>query len=70
MAWTRLDSTHIHSIDYDSTAKTLSVKFHAGRIWNYYDVDQQHYQALLEHESSGGYFAKHIKPHHSGRPTR
>lgn len=44
----RINSTHIKSIGHDKQERLLQVEFLSGTIWNYYDVSEGEYLALLD----------------------
>ncbi len=60
---TRVNSGMILSIGYDSSTGTLEVEFANGGIYQYFDVPEHEYDALMTASSHGGYLAKNIKPH-------
>lgn len=57
-----VDSTLIQQVGYDAASRTLVIKFVTdGSVYEYYDVPQEVYEALMAAESKGRYFTRHIK---------
>jgi hypothetical protein len=57
-----LNSTAISRAEYDSCARTLSIWFReSGESYDYFDVPEAIFQALLAAESAGQYFNDHIR---------
>ena len=57
----RVESSALHSIGYDADTKTLHVRFHSGgATYEYADISQAQYDALMAAESKGGHFRRHI----------
>jgi hypothetical protein len=50
-----VESTMLEAIGYDEEAQVLSVIFHSGGLYNYYDVPREVYEGLLQAESKGQY---------------
>jgi hypothetical protein len=57
----RVNSTNVRSIGYDVTAGTLEVEFHSGEIYQYLNVPETAYAALMRAPSKGRYLNDHIK---------
>lgn len=57
-------SSNIAEIDHNGT--TLTVRFKSGATWNYENVPTHVHHELVNAESIGGYFARHIRPHYKG----
>jgi hypothetical protein len=55
-------STTISTIGYDREAQTLEIEFTKGGIYQYFDVPESEYEALMAASSAGGYLAKNIRP--------
>lgn len=53
-------SSQIHSVGHVGT--TLVIKFHSGDTYHYADVHENTYKRMLEAESIGQFFSRHIKP--------
>lgn len=58
---TRVISSHIVSIGYDSQSSTLEVEFKDGAVYQYYNVPQFEYRDLMNAPSHGEYFDANIK---------
>lgn len=56
-----VSSSNIHSIGYDSKSRTLEIEFHSGDIYQYFNVPESIYNALMSASSQGSYFSRHIK---------
>lgn len=54
-----VSSSNIRSIGYENG--TLEVGFNSGGVYQYYDVPQSIYAALMSASSHGSYLANHIK---------
>lgn len=59
-----VDSEAISSIGYDEAAKELYVFFRNGSKVKYFEVSPEKHKALMDAESKGKHFAKHIRPAH------
>lgn len=57
----RLKSKVIHSAGYDPTTRTLRLKFHTGRMYDYSDVSPEEHASLLCCESKGAFFSSRIR---------
>ena len=56
-----VSSSNIRSIGYDSNSQTLEIEFHSGGIYQYYNVPNSTYNALMSASSHGSFFHRHIK---------
>ena len=56
-----VESSLLTSIGYDKKAKTLEVQFTGGAIYQYFDVPEMEYKALLAADSIGRYFNFNIR---------
>lgn len=56
-----VSSSNLASIGYDTTSNTLEIEFNNGSIYQYFDVPEHEYQALMYAESKGRYFDANIK---------
>ncbi|CAG1769284.1 hypothetical protein BAC3_00170 [uncultured bacterium] len=56
-----VSSSNIAAIGYDSNTQTLEVEFNSGSIYQYFDVPQTIYEALINAESVGKCFIGQIK---------
>ncbi|WP_082971826.1 KTSC domain-containing protein [Rheinheimera sp. SA_1] len=56
-----VSSSNIDSVGYDEYSSTLEIAFHNGSVYQYFDVPQQEYIALVNAGSVGGYLANNIK---------
>lgn len=61
---TSVSSSNIASVGYDDDSATLEVEFNNGSVYQYFDVPQHVYQALISAPSVGGYLASNIKGHY------
>ena len=60
-------SSVIASVGYDDETAVLEVEFRSGDRYRYFAVPPSVHRALLEADSPGAYFNKHISDHY---PTR
>jgi hypothetical protein len=60
-------SSNIEAVGYDQDAKKLRVKFKKGSTYEYDDVPFSEYEAMMDAESVGSYFASHIKDRYTTR---
>ncbi|MFN8298559.1 MAG: KTSC domain-containing protein [Chitinophagales bacterium] len=63
----KVSSSGIHSIGYLARSKTLEVKFHSGKVYQYLEVPVAVYRALMQAPSHGAYYNLYIKPNYSFR---
>lgn len=61
MERTRVSSSNIASIGYDSASSTLEVEFNESGVYVYFDVPAHAYDALMAAPSHGKYFSAFIK---------
>jgi hypothetical protein len=54
-------SSNVRSIGYDPTAGTLEVEFYKGSIYQYFNVPETVYAALIRASSKGRYLNDQIK---------
>ncbi|HEY0036470.1 MAG TPA: KTSC domain-containing protein, partial [Longimicrobium sp.] len=55
------------SVGYDAGRRVLEVEFLNGGVYEYGDVPDEVYRALLEVDSKGRYLNAEIKPDHPSR---
>lgn len=60
-----VDSSSVRSVGWSDG--TLELEYVNGYTYQYFDVPQPTYAALLAAESIGAYVNKHIKPHYEVR---
>ena len=63
-------STNLRSIGYDPDARVLEIEFHSGSIYQYINVPEQVYLALMNAVSKGSYFSDHIKERYKFKRIR
>ena len=56
-----VSSSNIRSIGYDSQSQTLEIEFLNGCIYQYFNVPESIYNALMAASSHGSYFHRYIK---------
>ena len=61
MQTTPVDSSVIAEIGYDADTKILEVRFHNGRVYQYFPVPQSEYEKLMSARSVGSYFNRVIR---------
>lgn len=54
-------SSNISTIGYDPQTQNLEIEFKGGTVWTYHDVSESTYNSLMNADSVGGYFQKHIR---------
>jgi len=59
-----VSSSDISSIGYDPTSRTLDIEFNSGGTYQYFNVPESTYNALMSAASHGSYFHHHIKDHY------
>ena len=61
MAWTDVDSSMIHSYDYDADMQALHVKFHSGRVASLQKVPPDIASQFAAAESKGKFFHTRLR---------
>ncbi|GEO08208.1 KTSC domain-containing protein [Segetibacter aerophilus] len=56
-----MPSTVILKSSYSAETKTLTITFVSGLVYNYKDVPEETYRAMITSGSKGIYFNNHIK---------
>lgn len=59
-----VSSSQIKAIGFDAATRKMHVVFKSGDTYEYDDVDQSKYEALLDADSVGGMFHQTIKGKH------
>lgn len=54
-------SSNLKSVGYDPSNSILEVEFHGGRIYNYFEVPLEIYDALMKAPSKGTFLDRNIK---------
>lgn len=67
MERTRVQSSNISSIGYEENSRTLEIEFNTGKIYQYSQVSENVYKALMNAPSHGSYFNANVR---SAYPTR
>jgi len=65
-----VSSSNIHSIGYDLNSQTLEIEFHSGGIYQYFNVPESTYNALMSASSHGSFFSRQIKGRYRYRQIR
>ena len=60
-----VSSSMIASVGYAAKKRVLEVEFLSGRIYQYFDVERDTYDALLRAPSLGTFFNAYIKDEYS-----
>jgi hypothetical protein len=63
---TAVQSSDLAAVDYDGWS-TLTIAFHSGGVYEYYGVSYSEYVGLMQADSHGKYFHRHIKNQYSYR---
>jgi hypothetical protein len=61
-----VQSSNLLGVDYDWSG-TLTIAFHSGGVYAYYQVPNSEYAGLMRASSHGKYFHAHIKNRYSCR---
>lgn len=56
-----VSSSNIVSVGYDTASETLELEFMSGSVYQYYNVPQSIYDALIAAPSAGKFFTYQIK---------
>jgi hypothetical protein len=56
-----VSSSLLASITYDDDRAVLQLEFRSGAVYQYFGVPRQSYQELLQADSHGAYFNRHIR---------
>lgn len=56
-----VESSHLKSVGYDKSTKTLTIEFKNQRVYKYFDVPPSVHKALMKASSHGKYFHQHIR---------
>lgn len=56
-----VSSSNIRSVGYDPGARVLEIEFHSGGTYEYLEVPEAVYRALMSAESHGSFFHAHIR---------
>ncbi len=56
-----VESSMLASVGYDEKTETLEVEFNNGGVYEYYEVEKEVYEKLLNAESLGSYFYHNIR---------
>jgi hypothetical protein len=54
-------SSQLAQVSYNEDTRILSIIFHNGTRYDYYDVPKDVYDSLMSSSSIGSYFTKNIK---------
>jgi hypothetical protein len=57
---TAVQSSDLAAVDYDWSS-TLTIEFHSGGVYEYYNVPHSEYAGLMNASSHGKYFHAYIK---------
>ena len=61
MKRTDVESSMLASVGYDEKSKTLEVEFNHGGVYQYFEVEKEVYEKLMNAESLGSYFYHNIR---------
>jgi hypothetical protein len=65
-----VESTLLRSVGYDPVSGTLELELRRGRIYQYFEVDEDVLRELLAADSKGRYFNAFIKDQYPYRRIR
>ncbi len=63
----KVDSSHIHSLGFDSETGEMTVQFHSGGAYRYSGVEESTFNELLNHPSPGTYFHANVRGQYKHR---
>ena len=66
----RVSSSNLWAVDYNPQTQTLTIQFRSGHIYEYYNVAQNVFEALLAASSKGKYHHRYIKDRYPYRRIR
>lgn len=66
----RVSSSNIRSIGYEVGTGTLEVEFNNGGVYQYFNVPEATYSALMRASSKGAYLNDHVKERYRCRKVR
>ena len=58
---TPVSSSSLASVGYEADSLTLEIEFRNGAVYQYFDVPESEWQALMQASSHGTYFNAHIR---------
>jgi hypothetical protein len=56
-----VNSSSLAAVGYETDTQTLTVEFHNGGTYEFFDVPESAYQELMAAGSHGEYFARNIR---------
>jgi hypothetical protein len=56
-----VSSSNVATVGYDSKTQTLEIEFNNGGVYQYFDVSQEIYEALISADSVGKFLNANIK---------
>lgn len=62
MKRTPVESSMIQDIGYDPETETLEIGFNSGTVYQYFEVEQETYDAFMKADSKGRYFLDSVEP--------
>lgn len=62
-----VSSSYIQSVGYDPQSHMLEIEYRGDGVYQYDDVEQDTYNALMAAPSKGRYFAERIRDHYAWR---
>lgn len=65
-----VSSSNIRSIGYEAGTGTLEVEFNSGGVYQYFNVPEATYSALMRASSKGAYVNDNIKDRYRCRKVR
>lgn len=62
-----IDSSAIHSVDYDPRSRILTVRFTSLALYEYFDVPDMVFRQWMTADSKGTYFVQNIRDEYKYR---
>jgi len=63
-------SSDLRSVGYDKESQTLEIEFNSGGVYQYFNVSESVFNALMSAPSHGKYFHSHINKKYSYNKIR
>jgi len=58
-----VSSSLVESVGYDPDERFLEVELQDGKVYQYVDVPEETYRGLMDADSHGRYFNRHVRGH-------
>lgn len=65
-----VDSSMMRDVGYDPKSETLEIGFNSGKVYQYFEVEQEIFDDLMNASSKGRYFLDEIEPFYAYTQVR